>query len=265
MSRVITEIPRSLPPGIALGNIDSHVVISAETPLALTSFVCKNFSLGRDIDITSLTFHGLQREVVALADDPNLQSWWEKQLATDPALRTHSLQVGMLYEKALSIILGEAASGFSIIGQYHDIGKMLNPEVHELTLFPGRLTPEQYEIIQRHVENAKPVLEREYPLIWAIIAGHHESGQPIPYRRTTIHLDESDWVTRLLLRVLLSACDKADVITSLRSYRTALLPKVVPDKLREAGYSQEIIRAIMQSISAVNEEVPIIQTTCDII
>jgi HD-GYP domain-containing protein (c-di-GMP phosphodiesterase class II) len=101
----------------------------------------------------------------------------------------------------------------------HDIGKTQVPD--EILLKPGRLTPEEFEIIKKHPTDGFTLLKDipNIPLLSAHCAlQHHErmdgSGYPRGLRNDEIH-EYAQWI---------GIVDVYDAMTSDRVYREAILP-----------------------------------------
>lgn len=99
----------------------------------------------------------------------------------------------------------------------HDIGKIIvSPEILEK---PGRLTPCEYEEIQRHaVFGARLAASLEDPELTAIVRHHHEridgTGYPDRLRGAKIPLGAR----------IVAVADTFDALTSCRPYREAMSP-----------------------------------------
>lgn len=112
----------------------------------------------------------------------------------------------------------------------HDIGKIGIPE-HILNK-PGKLTPEEYEIMKTHVENSIGIIRYLPSLDYVIpaVIGHHERYDGNGYPRRIAGED-----IPLAARILCVA-DSFDAMTSVRSYKEAFpVEKAVKILLEEAG------------------------------
>lgn len=111
----------------------------------------------------------------------------------------------------------------------HDVGKMGIPD--HILLKPGRLTPDEFEIMKRHPQigydilkdSASPVLQ----LAASIALHHHEkfngSGYPLGLRGKAIPLEGR----------IVAVADVFDALTSARAYKKAWPLEQATDLLRE--------------------------------
>lgn len=96
--------------------------------------------------------------------------------AKDPYTSGHSMRVA-LYTKEVARRLGKGeleAERFYYIGLMHDVGKVGIPD--EVLNKPGKLTPEERAVIERHTKKGGEIL-KEFTAIPDIVAGalyHHE-------------------------------------------------------------------------------------------
>lgn len=127
----------------------------------------------------------------------------------------HSQNVSY-YAVELARAKGLAPEEVSVIreaGLLHDIGKIGIPEA--ILNKPGRLTPEEFKIMQSHVEQAKNILQylsgMEY--ILPAILGHHERYDGTGYPRGMAGTD-----IPLLARIL-TIVDSFDAMVSVRPYK----------------------------------------------
>jgi response regulator RpfG family c-di-GMP phosphodiesterase len=131
----------------------------------------------------------------------------------------------------------------------HDIGKVGIPD--EILLKAGGLTPEEFEIMKRHVEIGLQTLEvaagttEPVPLLQMcieIVHGHHErydgSGYPLGRRGAAIPLPAR----------IVALADAYDAITSRRPYKEALPhPRAVAIITAEAGrhFDPDVVDAFL--------------------
>jgi putative nucleotidyltransferase with HDIG domain len=161
----------------------------------------------------------------------------------------HSQRVGELSEQVAHLLrLSEnACNTIRTAGILHDLGKIAIPD--SILLKPGKLTPEEYEIIKTHPEAGAEVLNEhpEQQGVAEIVLHHHErwdgkgypgglSGEAIPIGSRIVN-----------------ACDAFDTITQARVFRpTVKTPAEAIRELRElAGswYDPAVITALESIVS----------------
>ncbi len=128
------------------------------------------------------------------------------------------------------------------LGAYlHDVGKVKVP--HEILNKPGRLSPDEYEVVQMHpVWGVELLASVEFPWdIKPIIRWHHEkfdgTGYPDRLRGDEIPLSAQ----------VVGIADVYDAITSTRSYRPALtVPEAIVEMTRVRGaWSSKVFEAFI--------------------
>jgi putative nucleotidyltransferase with HDIG domain len=156
----------------------------------------------------------------------------------------HSQRVGELCE-TVARMLGmsdEECNTIRVGGILHDLGKIAVPD--SILLKPGKLTPEEYEIIKQHpVEGAQILAEHpEQKDVALIVRHHHErwdgAGYPDGLTGESIPLGSR----------IVNACDAFDTITQARVFRpTVKTPEEAIRELRQlAGtwYDPAVIGAL---------------------
>jgi putative nucleotidyltransferase with HDIG domain len=142
----------------------------------------------------------------------------------------HSQRVGEMCETiARTMGLGEdECNTIRVGGVLHDLGKIAIPD--SILLKPGKLTPEEYEIIKTHpVEGAQILAEHpEQKGVSEIVMHHHErwdgKGYPDGLKGEEIPLGSR----------IVNACDAFDTITQARVFRpTVKTPAEAIRELRE--------------------------------
>ena len=144
----------------------------------------------------------------------------------------HSKNVAY-YASSLAKAVGMEQDLIEIVreaGLLHDIGKIGIRE--EILNKPGKLTPDQYEAVKKHVENAVNIIRYLPSLDYVIpaVLSHHErfDGTGYPNKLTE---DKIPITGRIL-----SIADAFDAMTSERSYRGAMTKEEAVRILRmEAG------------------------------
>jgi putative nucleotidyltransferase with HDIG domain len=156
----------------------------------------------------------------------------------------HSQRVGELSEQVAHLLhLSEdACNTIRTAGILHDLGKIAIPD--SILLKPGKLTPEDYEIIKTHPEAGAEILNEhpEQQGVAEIVMHHHErwdgKGYPELLHGTDIPIGSR----------IVNACDAFDTITQARVFRpTVKTPAEAIRELRElAGtwYDPAVITAL---------------------
>jgi HD-GYP domain-containing protein (c-di-GMP phosphodiesterase class II) len=140
--------------------------------------------------------------------------------------------------------LGELALGASL----HDIGKIGIPDA--ILLKPGKLNPEETEIMRRHVNISHDLVSQHLFLSHAaqIVLTHHEfydgSGYPQGLIATEIPLGAR----------IFAVADTLDAMTSDRPYRAALPFRMAREEIRRCSGSQ-FDPDVVQAFRRIPEEV----------
>ncbi|HZT66622.1 MAG TPA: HD-GYP domain-containing protein [Acidimicrobiales bacterium] len=129
----------------------------------------------------------------------------------------------------------------------HDIGKLAVPR--HLLNKPGRLTPEEFALVQRHAHVCIDILSQVDFLrpMTAAAAGHHSRYDGGGYGGES----ETD-----LEAFVVAVADAFDAMTSTRSYRKALPQAVAFEELRDKSGSQfhpECVEALINAIERRGE------------
>ncbi|MER2491243.1 HD-GYP domain-containing protein [Catenovulum sediminis] len=140
----------------------------------------------------------------------------------DQYLLEHSLNVSILmamFAKYLNIS-DDKIELYAQGAFLHDIGKILVPD--EVLNKPGRLTPEEYEIIKKHVEFGVTTLENSPGIdeeLIEIVSLHHEKLNGLGYPKG-LTADEISLAGRML-----SIVDIYDALTAERIYKKGMTPQ----------------------------------------
>src|SRR2546429_296918 len=161
----------------------------------------------------------------------------------------HSQRVGELCEGVARLLRlpDEECNTIRVRGILHDLGKIAIPD--SILLKPGKLTPEEYEIIKTHpVEGAQILAEHpEQREVSEIVHHHHErrdgDGYPDGLKGEMIPVGSR----------IVNACDAFDTITQARVFRpTVKTPAEAIRELRElAGswYDPQVIGALEKIVA----------------
>ena len=161
----------------------------------------------------------------------------------------HSQRVGELSETVARILRlsDDECNLIRIGGILHDLGKIAIPD--SILLKPGKLTPEEYEIIKTHpVEGAQILAEHpEQKAVSEIVHHHHErwdgKGYPDGVKGDAIPIGSR----------IVNACDAFDTITQARVFRpTVKTPAEAINELHDlAGtwYDPAVIAALEQIVA----------------
>ncbi|TMD23041.1 MAG: MFS transporter [Chloroflexi bacterium] len=156
----------------------------------------------------------------------------------------HSQRVGELCETVARMMhmSDEDCNTIRVAGILHDLGKIAIPD--SILLKPGKLTPEEYEIIKTHpTEGAQILAEHpEQKDVAEIVMHHHErwdgAGYPDKLKAEQIPIGSR----------IVNACDAFDTITQARVFRpTVKTPAEAITELRQlAGtwYDPAVIEAL---------------------
>lgn len=156
----------------------------------------------------------------------------------------HSQRVGEMCEAVARLLhlSEETCNTIRVGGILHDLGKIAIPD--SILLKPGKLTPEEYEIIKTHpTEGAQILAEHpEQKDVAQIVRHHHERWDGAGYP-DGLKADEIPIGSRIV-----NACDAFDTITQARVFRpTVKTPAEAIRELRQlAGswYDPAVITAI---------------------
>lgn len=154
--------------------------------------------------------------------------------ARDPYTQGHSERVARLsFDLANILGLGEAAcQEIYLAGILHDIGKIGIPD--DVLLKPGKLTDEEFAVIQQHPEIGYRIVERLGHLQFALpgVLHHHErwDGKGYPHGLSGLEIP-------LMARVM-AVADAFDAMTSSRPYRQAMPISKAHNIIRDGAAAQ---------------------------
>ncbi|WP_331774136.1 HD domain-containing phosphohydrolase [Sulfurospirillum sp. 1612] len=171
----------------------------------------------------------------------------------------HSERVAQ-YSKDIAKELGCTKEECQLIyqaGILHDIGKIMTPD--SILLKPGKLTKEEYRLIQEHVTTGYEILSEVpmYKNLADIVYSHHENFDGSGYPRSL----KGDAIP-LLGRIMIIA-DAFDAMTTSRIYKSR---KTVQEALQElqdlsgTRYDPDIIPSAIRALQTINIDESINQT-----
>ncbi len=158
----------------------------------------------------------------------------------DTYTKGHSQRVAF-YSKVIARVLGfdeDKQEELYKAGLLHDIGKIGVPD--NILLKPGRLTPNEYKIIQYHALFSYEIVSKiaQFQSMANYIRHHHErcdgSGYPDRLQCKDIEIEAR----------ILAIADVFDALTSKRAYRKQLKPKEAIEILKSEQLDQEIIAKV---------------------
>jgi putative nucleotidyltransferase with HDIG domain len=161
---------------------------------------------------------------------------------------THMVNVSVLaMAQARSLNLqGALLREFGFAALMHDIGKVNTPQ--EVLNKPDKLTPEEFDIMQRHVVDGAHILRRtpEMPALAPVVAFEHHLRQDLSgYPRGIGHR------TLNLCTQIVSIADVYDALRSTRVYREGLPSdriKSIMGKKDDPAFNQRLLRRFINLI-----------------
>jgi len=146
----------------------------------------------------------------------------------------------------------EEMEALRIASVLHDIGKIGIPE--KILCKPGKLTPEEFEIIKTHVAIGAAILEPiafRSPVV-PIVLGHHERWDGLGYPQG-LKGEEIPIGARVLALV-----DVFDALTSDRPYRRAMQREEAIEYVRQAAGTQfdpRVVQTFIEILPEVEERI----------
>lgn len=139
------------------------------------------------------------------------------------------------YATALAKALGLNKEHIELIKEaalLHDVGKIGIPE--DILNKPGRLTDDEYRLVQTHVENSISIIRHLPSLDYVIpaVLGHHERWDGKGYPRG-LKKDENPIAARCIC-----VADTFDAMTTKRSYRDPLPLQTAIDEIKKGANTQ---------------------------
>ncbi|GLQ30500.1 HD family phosphohydrolase [Litoribrevibacter albus] len=208
--QVTTPLHKTLPEAKTLydkANVEIHSILN-------------KVKEAEDIDIEPIreTINGFVRSVVS---NPNALLWLTRIKNRDEYTAEHCLRVAILsiaFGRHLDLDESEL-SLLGMCGMLHDVGKMIIPD--EILNKPGKLTPEEYDVMKAHASRGGELLEQQSdldPSIITVARHHHERLDGMGYP-SNLKAENISLYTRIVTIV-----DAYDAISSERCYKPAATP-----------------------------------------
>lgn len=166
----------------------------------------------------------------------------------DDSTYTHSINVSLIsYVMAGWLGFSESEQLMAAsCGLFHDMGKIMMPP--EILFKPGRLTPEEFEVIKTHPLRGYEILS-DYSMNKHILDAallHHEKcdGSGYPYGLMGQDIDK--------FAKIITIADVYDAMTSDRCYRKALCPFEVIEAFENEGlqkYETQYVLTFLENIT----------------
>jgi putative nucleotidyltransferase with HDIG domain len=159
--------------------------------------------------------------VVEAVAEVGIRDWLDTVWRHDAGVYQHTLSVAG-FAAAFGTVLGLGAADHSRLARaalLHDIGKSRIPA--EILNKPGRLTPEEWRLMQRHPAIGADLLAEQGgtdPAVIAAVRHHHERLDGGGYPDGLVGAAISD-LTRLV-----AICDVYSALTERRAYRASIEP-----------------------------------------
>ena len=222
--------------------IENHPTIISETTRLRAIKSLKKLNIDECIFIANAIVDEIRENESIVIETMRLSSY-------DNYTYTHSLNVD-IYSVILGIALGmtdEELKKLSQAALLHDIGKTCLPV--EILNKPGKLTPEEYEEIQKHCRYGYNLLKNN-PDISSVtrnaILSHHENENGTGYPR------QLSWDKIHKFAKIIHIADVYDALTTKRVYKDAMNPSEALEYLMsQIGimFNKEMVATFLQYIA----------------
>lgn len=182
--------------------------------------------------------------------DPIVHRFVASLEGKDPVTRDHVVRSAEL-AMAVGEHVGVRPAELQVLGLgalLHDVGKLTLPD--EILNKPGRLTPDEYEIVRGHAAAGERLVAGSSALaaIGPIIRGHHErlDGRGYP---DGLAGDSIPLAARIV-----SVCDAFDAMAQTRQYREGMGPERAMSVLREHAGTQWDPHIVDALVSVIERE-----------
>ena len=218
--------------GLVCDELGALAIVLLAVPMGIGRWTFRSFSRVKD------------------AHDASVQLFIRLIEAKDPYTAGHTERVAK-YSLYIGEELGLAANRFEHLRQsalMHDVGKLAVPS--RLLNKPGRLTPEEWEVVKRHNAAGIDILANIDFMRTMAVAASDEHG------RFDGGAGSKTPVELVLEAHIVAVADAFDAMTSTRAYRKALSQAVAYDELRTNAGSQfnpECVEALIAAIDKRGE------------
>lgn len=213
----------------------------------LAKNIMADVRIGRTLDINKAKAV-VENCVDSLLRNPNAVLWLTQIKHKDEYTAEHSMNVSILstnFARHLGLTESDIVS-VGLCGLLHDVGKIKIPV--EILNKPGKLTPEEYEVIKRHTTYGRDILlskAKADAIVIDVAYSHHEredgSGYPCGLKSHQIPF----------FAKLVALADTYDAITSHRVYHAGTPSmkalKIIHD-CRGTTFDEELVAEFIQCI-----------------
>lgn len=230
----VTQNCRQLPVVLLTGHDDMPLARDA-IACGASDFLTKPFELRQVARVIEQNWVRIERDEERIAALTNtilagtIRALVAAVDAKDPYTARHSERVSRIASR-LGEALGYSTERLRILefaALLHDVGKIGVP--HQILTKPGRLTPEEWEIIKRHPVRSAEIVAEVEPLaeVATIVRHHHErvDGRGYPDALSGTMIPEFSRI--------ISLADAYEAMTANRAYRNALSSAEAQELIRE--------------------------------
>lgn len=198
----------------------------------------------QNLDLTHVT-EVIDSMVDSIERTPDALMWLAKLKQTDDYAYNHALNVSinlMAFASFLALPKKQIKE-LGLAGLLQDIGKIKIPQ--EILLKPGKLTPEEFELAKKHVEEGLSILEKTTNIpssVIYLVAQHHErvDGSGYPYRLSDKKINLESQLSGLI--------DTYCAITSNKPYASGLYNQQALEKIHALSGKQFSSTAVDQLV-----------------
>ncbi len=198
----------------------------------------------QNLDLTHVT-EIIDSMVDSIERTPDALMWLAKLKQTDDYAYNHALNVSinlMAFASFLALPKKQIKE-LGLAGLLQDIGKIKIPA--EILLKPGKLTPEEFEVAKKHVDEGLSILEKTTNIpssVIYLVAQHHErvDGSGYPYNLSEKNINLESQIAGLI--------DTYCAITTNKPYAKGLYNQQALEKIYELSGKQFSNTAVDQLV-----------------